>query len=215
MNKDESTVLTDEQKFLSNLKFIKKAYILTLVITAALTLGAIISAVHFRASFGLVMGVLAVVTYLAIVINLLYSKLGIAYRSFQGKLTITELYGKNREVIYIPDRLIFQTVTEIGANAFSHESSKDIREIHLPKTLLHIGENAFANLPELTDLYFEGAEDEWNKISALSPLQNVNIHFYTPIPKLEKPKKAKKAKKDKKYKKDKKDKKDKNSDIQE
>ena len=103
------------------------------------------------------------------------------------------------------------TVTEIGARAFTHESSKSIREIHLPKTILKIGKSAFANLPALTDVYYEGNEAQWNEISSLAPLENVTVHFNEPIPRLEKPKKNKKAKKIKENKKDKKDKKDKKS----
>ena len=201
----------DEQIFLSSLKTVKKGYLIALAVSSTIALAAIISAVHFRTSFGLLLMVFAIVTYLAIVINLLYSKLGIAYKSYHGGITLTAVYGKNREVVYIPDRIIMLTVTEIGARAFTHESSKSIREIHLPKTILKIGKSAFANLPALTDVYYEGNEAQWNEISSLAPLENVTVHFNEPIPRLEKPKKNKKAKKIKENKKDKKDKKSKNS----
>ena len=177
--------MNDEEKFLSSLKTVRKGYTWALIISAAMALSAIICAVHFDTLFGLLLLILAVVTYLAIVINLLYSKLGIAYRSFHGGMTVTALYGKDREVVYIPDKLLMLTVTEIGTRAFTHESSKKIREIHLPKTLLRIGTSAFARLPALTDVYYEGTEEEWKKISRLAPLENVTIHFEAPIPKLE------------------------------
>ena len=189
---------TEEEKFLSALKFIKKGYLIALIITAAITLGAIICAVHYKVSLGLLFLILAVVTYLAIVINMLYSKLGIAYRSLHGGMTVTALYGKGREAVYIPEKLMMMTVTEIGTRAFTHESSKSIREIHLPKTLLRIGTSAFANLPELTDVYYEGSEEEWIELSRLAPLENVTMHFNEPIPKLEAPKKTKKKSKVKK-----------------
>ena len=188
--------LSEQEKFLAALKAVKKGYIIALVLSAAIVIAAIICAVHYRVSLGALLLVLAAVTYLAIVINLLYSKLGIAYRSFHGGMTVTALYGKNREVVYIPDKLMMMTVTEIGTRAFTHESSKSIKEIHLPKTLLRIGTSAFARLPALTDVYFEGSEEEWKNISRLAPLENVTMHFGEPIPKL--PQKPKKAKKDKK-----------------
>ena len=202
---------TEEQKFLSSLKTVKKGYKIALAVSSIIALAAIISAVHFRASFGLLIMVFAIVTYLAIVINLLYSKLGIAYKSYHGGMTVTALYGKGREVIYIPDQVIMLTITEIGAKAFTHESSKSIREIHLPKTILKIGKSAFASLPALTDVYYEGTEAEWQEISSLAPLENVTLHFESPIPKLEKPKREKKAKKAKENKTDKKSKKSKNN----
>lgn len=187
--------LTEEQKFLKALKTVKKGYLLALIIAAAITIGAIICSVHYKVSFGILLIILAVVTYLAIVINLLYSKLGIAYRAFHGGMTVTALYGKNREIIYIPEKVIMLTVVEIGTRAFTHESSKSIREIHLPKTLLRIGSSAFAQLPALTDVYYEGTKEEWEELSRLSPLENVTLHFEVPVPKLEKPKKKKLKKK--------------------
>ena len=187
--------MNDEEKFLSALKTVRKGYTWALIISAVMALSAIICAVHFDTLFGLLLLILSIVTYLAIVINLLYSKLGIAYQSFHGGMTVTALYGKDREVVYIPDKLLMLTVTEIGTRAFTHESSKKIREIHLPKTLLRIGTSAFARLPALTDVYYEGTEEEWKKISRLAPLENVTIHFEAPIPKLESIKEIRKRKK--------------------
>ena len=184
----------EEQKFLNKLNMANKGYICAIAISAAIAIGAIVCSVHYRVSLGLLLIILSAVTYLAIVINLLYSTLGIAYKAYHGGMTITALYGKDREVVYIPEKVIMLTVTEIGARAFTHESSKSIREIHLPKTLLRIGSSAFAKLPALTDVYYEGSEEEWKKISELAPLENVTIHFNTPIPKIEKPKKVKKIK---------------------
>ena len=183
-----------EQEFLSALKFLQKGYLWALGIAAAIMIGGIICAVHYRVSFGALIMVLAVVTYLAIVINLLYIKLGIAYRSFHGGMTVTAVYGKHREVVYIPAKVIMLTVSEIGNRAFTHNSSKSIREIHLPKTIQKIGKSAFAALPALTDVYFEGSEEEWEKISRFAPLENVTMHFCEPIPRIEKPKKKAKTK---------------------
>lgn len=184
---------SEEKKFLAALETVRKGYITAIAVATAIAIGAIICSVHYQVLFGLLLLVLSAVTYLAIVINLLYSKLGVAYRAFHGGMTVTALYGKDREVVYIPDKVIMLTVTEIGTRAFTHESSKKIREIHLPKTILRIGTSAFARLPELTDVYYEGTEEEWNKISRLAPLENVTMHFEAPIPKLEKPKKKKKS----------------------
>jgi hypothetical protein len=198
----EEKIDKEAENLLSALKKSKKIYIAALSVSSAIGLGAIISAVHFHVSFGVLLMALAVITYLAIVINMLYSIFGIAYSSYQGGMKITALYGKHREVIYIPDKIMLLTVTEIGDKAFTHESSKNIREIHLPKTLLKIGKSAFANLPALTDVYYEGSEAQWKKLSRLAPLEGVTLHFNSPIPRLEKKKKDKKVKnkKDKKSK---------------
>ena len=196
--------LSEEQKFLNSLKKANKGYIWAIVIAGIIATAAIICSVHYRVSLGALLLILSAVTYLAIVINLLYSTLGIAYKAYHGGMTITAFYGKDREVVYVPDKIMLLTVTEIGTKAFTHESSKSIKEIHLPNTLLRIGASAFAKLPALTDVYFEGSEEEWAKISELAPLENVTLHFNAPIPKIQKPKKDKKSKKDKNNKKDKK-----------
>ena len=191
-NQEESQAeLTEEAKFLKALKDVKTGYICALVITALIIAGAICCAVLYKVSLGILLVILAIVTYTAIVGNLLYRKLGISYRALHGCLTVKELYGKGREVVYIPKRVIFLTVTEIGTRAFTHESSKSIREIRLPKTLLRIGTSAFAKLPALTDVYYEGSEEEWKEISRLAPLENVTMHFGEPIPDVTKPKKEK------------------------
>ena len=188
---------SEEEKFLNSLKKANKGYIWAVAISATIAVGAIVCSIYYRVSLGALLLVLSAVTYLAIVINLLYSTLGIAYKAYHGGMTVTALYGKDREIVYIPDKLILLTVTEIGARAFTHESSKSIKEIHLPKTLLRIGASAFAKLPALTDVYYEGSQEEWEKISELAPLENVTLHFNEPIPRIEKPKKEKRNKKQK------------------
>ena len=145
---------------------------------------------------GLGLLLLGIIAYAALTKGLLYATLGIAYRSFHGCMTITELYGKEREVIYIPDKVIMLTVTEIGTKAFKHESSKNVREIYIPKSIMRIGSSAFAKLPSLTDLYYEGSEEEWKELSRLAPLEDVNLHFNEPMPRLEKRKRSKKSKED-------------------
>ena len=133
LENNEISQETEEEKFLKALKKANKGYIWAIVIAGIIALGAIICSIHYKVSLGALLLVLSAVTYLAIVINLLYSTLGIAYKAYHGGMTITALYGKDREVVYIPDKLIMLTVTEIGIRAFTHESSKSIKEIHLPK----------------------------------------------------------------------------------
>ena len=187
----------EEQKFLNSLKKANKGYIWAIVIAGIIATAAIICSVHYRVSLGALLLVLSAVTYLAIVINLLYSTLGIAYKAYHGGMTVTAFYGKDRKIVYVPDKVMMLTVTEIGKKAFTHESSKSIKEIHLPNTLLRIGASAFAKLPALTDVYYEGSQEEWEKISELAPLENVTLHFNEPIPRIQKPKKEKRKKRKK------------------
>ena len=176
--------MSEKDIYLKRLKDVKNGYTVTLIISASIFIGAICCAVFYNALIGLGLLVLGIIAYVALTKNLLYATLGIAYRSFHGCMTITELYGRSREVVYIPDKIIMLTVTEIGTKAFKHESSKNIREIHIPKSIIRIGTSAFAKLPSLTDLYYEGSEEEWKELSRLAPLEGVALHFNEPMPRL-------------------------------
>ena len=207
MNDIESEMITEEesapidhsQLFKSTVTLVNKLYLITVIAVFTVALAGIACAVLFKVSLGLLTVILSMIGYVATTMNILYNKLGIAYRMFHGCITVTELYGKNRETVYIPDRLLFCTVTEIGNKAFAHESSKSIREIHLPKTLIRIGSDAFSGLDSLTDVYFEGTEEEWLELSRLAPLgEAVALHFDSPLPMPEKKVKQKKEKKSKK-----------------
>ena len=89
--------------------------------------------------------------------------------------------NKNIKTVYLPD-----TVTHLDHACFSECSN--LYEIQLPasieyidtwvfnntnittdfiipKTLTHIGANTFVSVPGLTDVYYEGTEEEWAKIN--------------------------------------------------
>lgn len=84
------------------------------------------------------------------------------------------------ETVTLPD-----TITEIGKGAFYQN---DLREIYLPVSLLSIGENAFYDCANLTDIYYAGTEEQWSAISIADgneSLGNAVIHYQTAgIPKV-------------------------------
>ncbi|MDE5584552.1 MAG: leucine-rich repeat protein [Ruminococcus sp.] len=84
------------------------------------------------------------------------------------------------ETVTLPD-----TITEIGKGAFYQN---DLHEIYLPVSLILIGENAFYDCTNLTDIYYSGTEEQWRAISIADgneSLENVVIHYQTVgIPKL-------------------------------
>ena len=80
--------------------------------------------------------------------------------------------------VIVPATYNGDTLTSIDSNAFSGEA---ITSITLPATIEEIGRRAFNNCNDLTDVYFEGTEEEWNEIdinsTGNSALLNANIHF--------------------------------------
>ena len=80
--------------------------------------------------------------------------------------------------VIVPATYNGDTLTSIDSNAFSGEA---ITSITLPATIEEIGRRAFNNCDDLTDVYYEGTEEEWNEIdinaTGNTALTGANIHF--------------------------------------
>jgi len=66
----------------------------------------------------------------------------------------------------------------IGRAAFRYHSA--LTHITIPESVVSIGEQAFMSCNNLTDIYYGGTEEQWNKIAIASentPLTNATIHF--------------------------------------
>ena len=189
-----------EQDFLSDLKWTDRSYLLLVVAAGALVAAAIALAVLWRVFFGLMLAIIIVLGYIALTGNILYSRLGFSYDSLPGALRIKDVYGKNRDQVFLPRRLFWLDVSEIGDRAFCHSSSARITTVYLPSTLKTIGENVFEGCESLCRICFEGSEEEWESIEKKTSLEGIEILFLQEIAYPVKPKKPKKAKKDKKNK---------------
>ncbi len=79
--------------------------------------------------------------------------------------------------------ILFDNVTSINYQAFFDCFS--LESINIPKKVAHIGEGTFRNCYALTDIYYEGSEDEWNKIDIgekNTGLYNATIHYNATMP---------------------------------
>ncbi len=175
--KDKDVQLTPKEKYRKDLKAVSDFYLFTLIICGAIVVGGILLAVGSSVFVGLLVCISAILIYIALTSNLLYKFLGISYKSSTGQLTVTNLYGKGREEIWIPSRLIMLDVTEIGDNAFNHKSSATIVSVYLPSSLKVIGENVFEGCEALSSIYFEGSEAEWEAIEKHTDLSALDIIF--------------------------------------
>ncbi|MBQ3151470.1 MAG: leucine-rich repeat protein, partial [Clostridia bacterium] len=73
---------------------------------------------------------------------------------------------------------IGNSVTSIGSSAFYYCYS--LTSMTIPDSVTSIGNSAFYGCTNLTDVYYQGTEAQWNKISIGSyndPLKNATIHF--------------------------------------
>lgn len=78
------------------------------------------------------------------------------------------------ETVTLPD-----TIKEIGKGAFYQN---DLSKIYLPASLISIQEDAFYECANLTDIYYSGTEEQWQKVSIANgneSLENATIHYQT------------------------------------
>ena len=169
MNSNENigVGLTEKEIFQKSLKKTNDSYLLVVIACGALILGGVIFAVISSVFTALLMAIAGVLSYIALTSNILYRLLGLSRKSDNGRLTVTALYGKNKDELFIPSKLIWQRVTGLGDNALNHSSTANVRILHLPSTLISIGENAFLGCDLLSAIVFEGNMEEWTKINVL------------------------------------------------
>ena len=190
----------DQREFLEDYVWTEKLYRAIIVVSCILAAASIGVAVMWKVSYGLIGAFVTVVFYLSAGSNMLYSRLGYAYKSDRGELTVTEIYGQHREEVYLPERLFFCDVVAIGSEACDHKSSAELKILHLPRTLKRIDADAFMGTPMLEKICFGGSEEEWAEVELLCELDGIEVCFDELV---EYPVKEKKTKKQKKSKKDK------------
>ena len=190
----------DQREFLEDYVWTEKLYRAIIVVSCILAAVSIGIAVIWKVSYGLIGAFVTVMFYLSASSNMLYSRLGYAYKTDRGELTVTEIYGQRREEVYLPERLFFCDVVAIGSEACDHKSSAELKVLHLPRTLRRIDADALKGTPMLEKICFGGSEEEWAEVEVLCELDGIEICFDEQI---EYPVKEKKQKKQKKIKKDK------------
>lgn len=153
----------------------EKSYTVILLICGALVLGGVFYAAYASVLTGLLIAIGAIVLYVFLTSNLLYTKLGISYKSATRELTVTAFYGKDREEGFIPARLILLDVTALGDKALAHKSSASLRVLTLPHTLKVIGENVFEGCDALRTIRFGGTVEQWAKIECGSDLGRFEV----------------------------------------
>lgn len=123
--------------------------------------------------------------------------MGYNYTTFFNNASIVEIDERMEGAIEIPEKINNYTVKSIE-NAF--RSNRKVTSVKLPDTVETIKEYAFSfskvtsvEIPlsvkkieryafflteELTDIYYKGTEEDWNKIDIQDDnIDNINIHF--------------------------------------
>lgn len=99
--------------------------------------------------------------------ELLCFPVGKSYLFENGKYTIPSSVTRIGEEAFsqclLDDVTIPSNVTEIGNSAF--EFTTNLTSVTISKSVTNIGDNAFWDCKELTDVYYDGTQEDWNKIS--------------------------------------------------
>jgi len=166
-----------QSEFLHALKLANSSYLNIVMTCGCLAICGIIIAIHVRLLYGVAVSFAAALAYMVATKMLLRKALGISYETTSGALTVTKLCAKNKEEIFIPRRLLWVDVTEIRDKAFADDTSKNMRVLHLPATLTLIGENIFEGCDSLETVYFEGTQEEFEKIESSTDFSTFQLIF--------------------------------------
>ena len=109
----------------------------------------------------------------------------ISQSCFQGcsqlkEITVGSLGGEDvfRDCTSLEKFTTYQT-SEFDAYVFGN--CPNLKEVYLSKTLETVNANAFRGATGLTDVYYEGTQEDWNQIqinkTGNDPLLNARIHF--------------------------------------
>jgi len=87
-------------------------------------------------------------------------------------------YSDKIENVTIPKNIMGITVSRIEKYSFGYSST--LKSVVIPTTITVIENCNFFNCSELTDIYYEGTEEQWNDIDVWNEndmLETVNIHY--------------------------------------
>ncbi len=163
--------------FIADLKSVNDSYLTIVMISMAMVALGVVVAAFISVAAGLACAICAVLLYMFTTKTVLQKKLGITYKSTSGQLSVIALLAKGREEIWIPRRLLWLDVTELDEKLFTHGGTESIRILHLPRTIKTIGTSAFEPCEALTDIYYEGSEEDWKEIDCLASTEHLELHF--------------------------------------
>ena len=178
--------ITNEQKYLSALKEFSNGYLLLLCLEGVACAAAIVVAFLYNVIVGASIAIFVAASYVYFSETLSRNKLGIDFKSIRGSITITYAAPAYSECVYIPSRLVYSSVTSIADRAFRSPKISDAKEIYIPLSIEYIGKDIFGENTSIPTIYYEGNQEDWNKIKKDTDLGAAEIIFSTPVPTLPK-----------------------------
>ncbi len=160
-------------------------YTYLVIASATIFMCGIAVAIIVNLIVGIIMAIAAPVVYWSFCADELKKKLGITYKTASGELWVTGCKATYGERFYIPARLLWYDVTELGESAFNKADNLNITCIYLPRSLKRIKKDAFVGCASLDTVCFEGDETLWSSIDGIDELNGITVTFnaeYPPLP---------------------------------
>lgn len=152
-------------------------YLYLIIMCGAFCAIAITVAVIWRVSVGILLAIIASLTYKLFLTDEMKKRLGYFSRRVSDGLALRAARKCTDEVIYVPEKLLWLDVTQIDERAFGDHMGGDAEEIVLPATLKRIGADAFVGCKALKTVRFRGDREQWNAIECLSDMSPYTVVF--------------------------------------
>ena len=185
INNEEEPIKKDPRElYLSRLNKFRIFYLLLVILSAAGLGAAIVVAVMLDLFYGALLAIVSVLAYVRFTQSELDDKLGLYRKTEAGALFITRARARYGDELYIPSRLLWYDVEGISDGAFFSPKAKNasLKAVYIPKSIKYIGKDVFASCASLEEIFFEGTEDEWNKIVKESSFDGLKINFEADYP---------------------------------
>ena len=150
---------------------------------------AVAVAVLYNVLLGVALALFGAFFYWTILSDNMSNMLGVRYVSLAGGIRITMCRARYGDVMWIPERLMGFDIIAIGDGAFKSPKNSELKKVFLPKTLSEIGKDIFEGCDALGDIYYQGSEEEFGKISCETDLSPYRIIFDAKYPPVAKKKK--------------------------
>ena len=187
--KKETQALPPHKEYAKRMAQFNVYYFQLLAIIGAIVILAVVLAVTQSVIVGVSLAVASAVLYKFFTSDEMFKRLGMDYSSVEGGMRVKACRARYGDVMWIPSKLIWFDVIEIGDRAFASEKNAELKRVFFPVSLKKIGEDIFADNTSVSEIFFEGTQEEWEKIEKHTDLSDYKVIFeakYPPIPKKKK-----------------------------
>ena len=190
-NIGNSVVLTSEEIFIRRLEKFDSFYFQLVILCAIVAAATVAVSILASVLVGLAVAIALAFIYAYFSRDELKRSLGIVFTVNNGGIKITELCSVIDSDAFVPARIMWYDVTEIGGGALASEKLHGLKRLHIPSTVKRIEKGAFDGCDSLTALLFACSEEELKKMSVEEDISRFAVEFGVPFPKSKKGGRAK------------------------